>query len=141
MTTQDGPLLRVENLVKHFPILQGTLFRRQSGAVHAVDGISFDVQRGEILGLVGESGCGKSVTGLAILNIVPQGGEIAQGRILLDDSDILKMNENQMQKVRGRRISMIFQDPSTSLNPVFTVGSQTVRVMILRNIHAKIRGT
>ena len=117
----NNVLLAVENLHVHF--------NTYAGKVHAVNGMIFDVRRSEIFGLVGESGCGKSVTGLAILNMIPQGGEIVRGRILLDGSDMLKMNRNQLQEVRGRRISMIFQDPSTSLNPVFTVGSQTVRVI------------
>ncbi len=110
-------------------------FNTYAGKVHAVNGMTFDIRRSEIFGLVGESGCGKSVTSLAILNMIPQGGEIAQGRILLDGSDVLKMNKNQLQEVRGRRISIIFQDPSASLNPVFTVGSQTVRVI---NEHMKL---
>jgi oligopeptide/dipeptide ABC transporter ATP-binding protein len=114
-------LLSVQDLHVHF--------NTYAGKVHAVNGMSFDVRRSEIFGLVGESGCGKSVTSLAILNMIPQGGEIAQGRILLDGSDILKMSKNQLQEVRGRRVSMIFQDPSTSLNPVFTVGNQTMRVI------------
>ena len=114
-------LLSVEDLHVHFTTY--------AGKVHAVNGMTFDVRRSEIFGLVGESGCGKSVTSLAILNMIPQGGKIAQGKILLGDSNILKMDKNQLQEVRGRRISMIFQDPSTSLNPVFTVGSQTVRVI------------
>lgn len=114
-------LLSVEDLHVHF--------NTYAGKVHAVNGMTFDVRRSEIFGLVGESGCGKSVTSLAILNMIPQGGEIAQGRILLDGADVLKMSKNKLQEVRGRRISMIFQDPSISLNPVFTVGNQTMRVI------------
>jgi len=104
-------------------------FNTYAGQVHAVNGMTFEVRRNEIFGLVGESGCGKSVTSLAILNMIPAGGEIPHGRILFDGSDLLKMNNSQLKEVRGRRIAMIFQDPSTSLNPVFTVGNQTVRVI------------
>jgi oligopeptide/dipeptide ABC transporter ATP-binding protein len=89
--------------------------------------MTFSVRRNEIFGLVGESGCGKSVTGMAILNIIPRGGEVTSGNIRLDGQDILKMKEKEMGEIRGRRAAMIFQDPSAALNPVFTVGSQTVR--------------
>lgn len=114
-------LLSVENLYIRF--------RTYAGLVHAVNGMTFNVQRGEIFGLVGESGCGKSVTGLAILNLIPHGGEVTQGKILLDGENILEKKESEMVGIRGRRIAMIFQDPSTSLNPVFTVGNQIVRTI------------
>ena len=117
----NNRLLSVENL--HIA------FRTYAGRVYAVNGMTFHINRNEIFGLVGESGCGKSMTAMAILNLVPHGGEITQGRILFEGKNILDMNENEMHNLRGRRIAMIFQDPTTSLNPVFTVGYQTVLVI------------
>ncbi len=104
-------------------------FRTYAGVVHAVNGMTFDVRRGEIFGLVGESGCGKTVTGFAVLRMVPSPGEIVQGRIKFQSEDLLQKSESEMQKVRGGRIAMIFQDPSASLNPVFSIGSQVTRVI------------
>jgi peptide/nickel transport system ATP-binding protein len=104
-------------------------FRTYAGLVHAVNGMTFDVRKGEMFGLVGESGCGKSVTGIAILNLIPHGGEVVKGRILFEGQDVLAKSQDQMGDIRGKRIAMIFQDPSASLNPVFTVGNQTVRVV------------
>ena len=104
-------------------------FRTYSGVVYAVNGMTFDMRRSEMFGLVGESGCGKSVTGLSIVNMVPRGGEITGGQILLDGKNLLTMGEDELQGIRGKRIAMIFQDPARSLNPVFTVGNQTVRII------------
>jgi peptide/nickel transport system ATP-binding protein len=104
-------------------------FRTYAGLVHAVNGMTFDVRKGEMFGLVGESGCGKSVTGMAILNMIQHGGEVMKGRILFEGQDVLAKSQDQMGEIRGKRIAMIFQDPSASLNPVFSVGNQTVRVV------------
>ncbi len=117
----DAPLLAVHNL--------HVQFRTYAGIVHAVNGMSFDVRQGEIFGLVGESGCGKSVTGLAILRMVPHPGQISQGSILFHGEDLLQKTESEMQTIRGGKIAMIFQDPSASLNPVFTIGNQITRVI------------
>jgi peptide/nickel transport system ATP-binding protein len=91
--------------------------------------MTFEVRRGEMFGLVGESGCGKSVTGLAALRMVPHPGEIVEGRVIFDGKDLLQISEAEMQHVRGRRMAMIFQDPSASLNPVFKVGNQITRII------------
>lgn len=117
----SGVLLSVQDL--------HVRFRTYAGVVYAVNGMTFDIRHSEMFGLVGESGCGKSVTGLSIVNMVPRGGEITAGQILMDGKNLLAMGEEEMQGIRGRRIAMIFQDPARSLNPVFTVGNQTVRVI------------
>jgi len=110
-------LLKVTNLKTWFDTAQGEL--------RAVDGVSFDIKRGETFALLGESGCGKSMTALSCMQLVPEpAGRIESGQILLDGEDILKYSEVQMRKVRGKRIGMIFQEPQTSLNPVLTVGDQ-----------------
>ncbi len=100
------------------------------GMIKAVDGVSFSVEHGETLGIVGESGSGKSITALSILRLVPKpAAYIARGQVLLDGEDLLEKNENEMRKVRGKRISMILQDPQTSLNPVFSIGFQVVEAI------------
>jgi peptide/nickel transport system ATP-binding protein len=102
-----------------------TQFNTLDGVVRAVDGVSFDVARGETLGIVGESGCGKSVTALSILRLIPpETGRIAQGSIRFEGSELTALSEEEMKSLRGHRISMIFQEPMTSLNPVLTVGTQ-----------------
>jgi oligopeptide transport system ATP-binding protein len=102
-----------------------TCFHTQDGVVKAVDGISFDVHRGEALAVVGESGCGKSVTALSILNLVPDPpGKIEEGAVLFEGRNLLELSDKEIRQVRGNNIGMIFQDPMTSLNPVFTIGSQ-----------------
>jgi len=112
------PLLDVRNLTMHFPLTQGVIFQRKVGAVRAVDGVSFTIQRGETLGLVGESGCGKSTTGRALLQLYkPTAGEV-----YFDGQDLTKLATEPMRKMR-RQVQMIFQDPYASLNPRMTVGS------------------
>ena len=102
-----------------------TQFNTLDGVVRAVDGVSFDVARGETLGIVGESGCGKSVTALSILRLIPaETGRIAQGSIRFEGTELTALAEEEMKSLRGHRISMIFQEPMTSLNPVLTVGTQ-----------------
>lgn len=113
---QDN-VLSVENL--------HTQLETKNGIVHAVDGVSFELRRGEILGVVGESGSGKSMTALSLLRLLPRpAGSIVKGRITLEGEELLDKSEREMRKIRGKQISMILQDPQTSLNPVFTVGSQ-----------------
>jgi len=111
-----APLLSVEGLETQFATSQGVL--------RAVDGISFTIERGEVLGLVGESGCGKSVTSLSIMRLVPPPGRIAAGRVLFEGEDLLAKDVEAMRQVRGARIAMVFQEPMTSLNPVFSIGDQ-----------------
>jgi oligopeptide transport system ATP-binding protein len=112
-----APLLEVRNLETHF--------RTQDGVVKAVNKVSFHVDRGETLGIVGESGCGKSVTSLSIMRLIPNPpGKIVGGQILFDGEDLVQMSEEEMRRIRGNRIAMIFQDPMTSLNPVLTIGRQ-----------------
>jgi ABC-type dipeptide/oligopeptide/nickel transport system ATPase component len=117
----DRPLLEVNGL--------RTSFHTRDGVVHAVDGINFHVDAGEIMGLVGESGCGKSVTSLSIMRLVGKPGVIDAGEVLFDGTDLLKISDGEMRKIRGDRISMIFQQPQSSLNPVWDVGSQIQEVL------------
>ena len=124
-------LLEVKNL--------RTYFFTRWGTVKAVDGVSFDVSQGETFGLVGESGCGKSITCLSLMRLVPEpAGKIVEGEIRFDGQDLLKYSENQMRKIRGSQISMILQDPMTSLNPVFTVGKQVTEAI---KIHRGLKGS
>lgn len=104
-------------------------FETYAGVVKAVNGMTFNVRQGEIFGLVGESGCGKSVTGFSILRMVPHPGEIVRGRIFFEEEDLLQKSRAAMRKIRGGRIAMVFQDPSASLNPVFSIGNQATRVI------------
>jgi oligopeptide/dipeptide ABC transporter ATP-binding protein len=120
----EGPLLEVMDLK--------TYFHTDQGLVRAVDGVSFQVNRGKTLGIVGESGCGKSVASLSILRLIPSPpGRIEGGRILFKGQDLLKLSEGRMRKIRGNEISMVFQEPMTSLNPVFTCGDQIVEAITL----------
>ena len=128
--TEDGkrktremrlPLLQIKDL--------RTYFFTRDGTVKAVDGVSFEAWRGEVRGIVGESGCGKSITSLSILRLVDKPGKIVSGEILFDGEDLLKKSERQMTHLRGKRISMIFQEPRASLNPVFRVGNQLLEVL------------
>ncbi len=114
-------LLDIQELTTHF-------FTR-TGVVKAVDNLSIKLRKGRILGLVGESGCGKTVTALSILNLVPYPGKIVSGRILFEGRDLLALSAEEMRTVRGARIAMIFQEPMTALNPVFTVGNQIAEVL------------
>jgi oligopeptide/dipeptide ABC transporter ATP-binding protein len=109
-----------------------TYFYTEDGVVKAVDGVDFFVRRGETVGLVGESGCGKSVTSLSILRLVAQPGRVVDGDITFDGQNLLELPESEMINIRGNRISMIFQQPQTSLNPVFRVGDQIAEVL---NLH------
>ena len=106
-----------------------TQFFTEAGIVRAVDGIDIHVKRGEVLGVVGESGCGKSVSSLSIMRLVSQPGKIVEGQIVFDNQDLLKLSESQMIKIRGNRISMIFQQPQSCLNPVFKIGDQLSEVL------------
>ncbi|MCP4749240.1 MAG: ABC transporter ATP-binding protein [Desulfobacteraceae bacterium] len=107
-------------------------FHSSEGVAKAVDGISFHLDRGEVLGIVGESGCGKSVTAKSIMRLIPTPpGKIAAGQIIFDGTDLLKLSIQQMRRIRGNRIAMIFQEPMTSLNPVFTIGDQISEMFIL----------
>jgi oligopeptide/dipeptide ABC transporter ATP-binding protein len=102
------------------------------GIVRAVDGVSFSLRAGETLGLVGESGCGKTMTGLSLVRLLPEpAGRIVEGQVLLDGEDLVTKSESEMRRVRGRRVSMILQDPQTSLNPVFTIGDQILEALRL----------
>ena len=121
-------LLDVRNLKVHFYTDEGT--------VPAVDGVSFQVNAGETLGIVGESGCGKSQTSLAIMGLIPMPpGKVVGGEIFFKDNDLLKKSEKEMRQIRGNEVSMIFQEPMTSLNPVFTIGDQIMEAIIL---HQKV---
>jgi peptide/nickel transport system ATP-binding protein/oligopeptide transport system ATP-binding protein len=109
-----------------------TQFFTDDGIVKAVDGVSFSIDRGDTFGLVGESGCGKSVTALSIIRLIPDPpGKITSGEILLEGKDLVKKSEKEMQAIRGNKISMIFQEPMTSLDPVFTIGSEITEVIQL----------
>ncbi len=110
------PLLEVQNLRTHF--------RTPAGIVRAVDGVSFHVNAGEVLAIVGENGCGKSVTAMSILRLIPEPPGKSAGAVLFEGRDLLKTSERAMRKIRGNEISMIFQEPMTSLNPVLTIGRQ-----------------
>ncbi|MDE2293715.1 MAG: ABC transporter ATP-binding protein, partial [Elusimicrobia bacterium] len=116
-------VLEVENLVTEFHV--------ESGVARAVDGVSFALREGETLGLVGESGSGKSVTSLSVMRLVPNppGRVLPGSRVAVNGRDVMKLSEREMQRVRGSEIAMVFQDPMTALNPVFTVGNQLVEVI------------
>ncbi|MCX7832225.1 MAG: ABC transporter ATP-binding protein [Actinobacteria bacterium] len=120
-------ILKVENLKTHF--------FTEEGLVKAVDGVSFELERGKVLGIVGESGSGKSVMSLSIMKLIPYPGRIVEGKIYFDGKDITQANESEMQSIRGNRISMVFQDPMTSLNPVFKIGFQLVEAV---RVHKKV---
>ena len=115
-------LLSVEDLVVRF--------RTREGTIHAVNGVTFELEEGERLGLVGESGCGKSVTNLAVIRLLPKpAGHIEGGRVIFDGQDLATLPESEIRGIRGRDIAMIFQDPMTSLNPVLTIREQMVETI------------
>jgi oligopeptide/dipeptide ABC transporter ATP-binding protein len=120
-------LLEVKNLRTHFPT--------RAGLVRAVDDVSFNLDRGELLGLVGESGCGKSITALSVMRLIAPPGKIAGGEILFEGTNLLKLSDSEMRSMRGDDIAMIFQDPMTSLNPVYTVGEQIAEAL---RLHRKL---
>jgi peptide/nickel transport system ATP-binding protein len=120
-------LLEVKDLQTHFPT--------RSGLVRAVDGVNFHLDRGELLGLVGESGCGKSITALSVMRLIAPPGKIVNGEIFFEGKDLLKLSDAEMREMRGDDIAMIFQDPMTSLNPVFTVGEQIAEAL---RLHRKL---
>jgi len=127
---KQKPLLEVENLK--------TCFTSQGQTIKAVDGVSFNIERGKTFALLGESGCGKSITSLSLMRLVPEpGGKIVSGSVSLDGLNILDIPELQMRDIRGHRIAMIFQEPMTSLNPVLTVGKQIGETLIRHKKSAK----
>src|SRR5690348_9469518 len=123
----DAPLLEVRDLHVRFETSRGT--------VNAVDGISYTVNRGEIVAIVGESGCGKSVSSLAIMRLLAKTGRVTQGGITFDGRDLLALSAEEMREIRGRDIAMIFQEPMTSLNPVLSIGEQVMEPLL---IHMKM---
>ncbi len=130
MTTMSTPLLQVKDLSTSFDV--------DAGEVRAVNGISFDLEKGKVLGIVGESGSGKSVTAYSIMRILTEPGRITDGQILFNGEDIVTYSEHQMRAFRGKRVSIIFQDPMTSLNPTYTIGNQLREAILLhtdRNRH------
>ncbi len=132
MAEQQKPLLEVKNLK--------TYFFTEDGIVKAVDGVDFVVYPGEVLGLVGESGCGKSVTSFSIMRLIGQPGKIVDGEIYFDGKNLVTIPENEMIQVRGNRISMIFQQPQSALNPVFKVGDQIAEVLDIHQSLGKEMG-
>src|SRR5438270_13926620 len=106
-----------------------TYFKTRAGEVHAVDGVSIAVERGKTLGIVGESGCGKSVTALSIMGLLPPSGRIVSGSIRFDGRELTRMSQRELEDIRGRQIAMIFQDPMTSLNPTLRIGTQIMETM------------
>jgi peptide/nickel transport system ATP-binding protein len=120
----EDPILQVKNLT--------TVFQTRSGAVPAVNDVSFHVNRGETLGLVGESGCGKSVTSLSILRLIPsRAGRVEEGSVLYGGRDLMKLGDEEMRQIRGGEIAMVFQEPMTALNPVLTIGQQIIETVLL----------
>ena len=127
--SENGALVRVEDLKMHFPITQGIIIQRKVGAIKAVDGVTFDIVRGETLGLVGESGCGKSTTGRAILQLY----QPTAGEVYFEGQRLTQLKGEQLRKMR-RRMQMIFQDPYASLNPRMTVGDIVGEPLVVHGI-------
>ncbi|MBZ9688662.1 ABC transporter ATP-binding protein [Clostridium estertheticum] len=116
-----------------------TYFYTEDGIVKAVDDVSFNIKKGEIIGVVGESGCGKSVTAMSIMRLIPSPpGKIVEGEILFEDKNILELRDHEMRKIRGNDIAVIFQEPMTSLNPIFTIGYQIEEVIMLHQKSNKV---
>lgn len=126
----DGALLSVRDLKVHFPVREGALFQRQTGAVKAVDGISFELARGETFSLVGESGCGKSTTALAVLRML----EVTGGSIVFDGQDITALRQSELRPLR-RRMQMVYQDPFASLNPRMKIGDIIGEPLVVHDRH------
>jgi peptide/nickel transport system ATP-binding protein len=123
-SVSEDPILQVRNLT--------TVFQTRSGAVPAVNDVSFHLHRGETLGLVGESGCGKSVTSLSILRLIPaRAGRVEEGSVLYGGRDLMQLGDEEMRKIRGGEIAMVFQEPMTALNPVLTIGQQIIETILL----------
>ena len=115
-----------------------TSFSTKFGDVQSVRGVSFHLDKGEALGIVGESGCGKSVTMMTLMRLLADNGKVVSGEILFNGKNLTKISEKEMQKVRGNEIGMIFQDPMTSLNPLFTIGNQLIEpLMTHKNMSKK----
>ena len=128
--TDSSHLLQIDELKTYFHTFEGT--------AKAVDDVTFSLDRGEVLGVVGESGCGKSVTAQSVMRLIPEPpGKIVHGQILFDGTDIVKLTMEQMRSIRGDRISMIFQEPMTSLNPVYTIGNQISEMFMLHEKRSK----
>jgi oligopeptide/dipeptide ABC transporter ATP-binding protein len=125
----NGTLLEVEGLT--------TEIRRRRGSFAAVDHVSFSVGQGEILGVVGESGCGKTITSLSIMRLLPAAARVASGRVLLEGRDLLSLREREMRRVRGRDVAMVFQEPMTSLDPSFTIGYQMAETILAHGAGGK----
>ncbi|NWF65586.1 MAG: ABC transporter ATP-binding protein [Chloroflexi bacterium] len=128
----NKPLLEVKNLK--------TYFYTEDGVVHEVDGVDFEIYPGEVLGIVGESGCGKSVTSLSIMRLISIPGKIVEGEIMFDGKNLVTASEEEMMQVRGNRISMIFQQPQSALNPVFRAGDQISEVLNIHQDFGKEKG-
>ncbi len=126
-TAENSPLLEIQGLK--------TVFPTENGLAVAVDDLGFSVEKGSVLGIVGESGCGKSITSLSVLRLVPPPGRIVAGKILFEGRDLLTLSEAQMRTVRGNQIALIPQDPMTSLNPVYSVGDQIMEAI---ELHQKV---
>ena len=133
MNDDKAPVLEVRGLTAEFVSVRAGVRR----AVRAVDGVSFEIARGEILALAGESGCGKTVTALSILRLVPLPGRISGGSIHFEGRDLAALDEDELRRIRGSRIGFVFQEPMTALNPVFTVGDQIAEVL---EVHGVARG-
>lgn len=130
-TDTNAPILQVKNLVTSFQVEGGD-------RVKAIRGVSFDLRPGETLGIIGESGCGKSVTSLSVMRLIPKPiGKIESGEVLFQGQDLMKMNIDDVRKIRGKDISMIFQDPMTSLNPVLTIGEQLMEAILFHESISK----
>jgi len=133
MSGTSAPLLSVQDLRVDFDTYDGV--------VKALESVTLEILDGEMFGLVGETGCGKSVTALSIMRLIPENGKIVEGKILFRAEDLLSKTEEEMRKLRGRKISMIFQDPTVSLNPVFTVGQQIIDVIMIHQHVGKEEAT